>query len=118
MFDKLWSRRELLAFAGGTVLTALTGATRASQASAPDGAKRSAYEQAVLESGPAAYWRLGESHGRTAEDAAGNGLNGRYVGHPDLGQNGALCRIPTRRSAWAGRRQTPTWRSRTATISA
>ncbi len=90
MFDKLWSRREMLALAGGTALTALTGTLRASHAAAADGAKRSAYEQTVLESKPAAYWLLGESKGQTAEDAAGHGLKGRYVGHPDLGQKGAI----------------------------
>ena len=90
MSDELWSRRELLVFAGGAALTALTGATPASHAAAPDGAKPSAYEQTVLESRPAAYWRLGESQGRTAEDAAGHGFNGRYVGHPNLGQKGAV----------------------------
>lgn len=89
MLDELWSRRELLVF-GGMALTALTGTAQASRAPTPDGAKRSAYEQTVLDSKPAAYWRLGESQGQTAEDAAGNGLHGRYVGHPDLGQKGAI----------------------------
>lgn len=90
MFHESLSRREMLVFAGSTALTALTGSIRAANAAAPDDAKRSAYEQAVLESKPAAYWRLGESKGPTAEDSTGHGHKGRYVGHPKLGEKGAI----------------------------
>jgi len=51
------------------------------------------YSQAVLESGPTAYWRLGEPAGSgTAGDATGRGNIGSYTGTVTLGVPGALAR--------------------------
>ena len=37
-----------------------------------------------------AYWPLDETSGTTAKDASGHGLNGAYVGHPQLGDKPAV----------------------------
>ncbi len=37
-----------------------------------------------------AYWPLDETSGTTAKDASGHGLNGSYVGHPQLGDKPAV----------------------------
>jgi hypothetical protein len=95
MRDDLWSRRDLLAFAGAAALEALPDVAWEGRAPA-EGARPSAYERAVLASAPAAYWRLGESSGSTAHDATGHGHNGRYVGDPKLGQPGAIASDPDR----------------------
>jgi hypothetical protein len=96
MLDDSWSRRDLLAFAGAAVFTALPGVARARSASPAKDAGHSAYERAVLRSAPAAYWRLGESRGPAAHDATGHGNEGRYVGRPNLGQAGAIASDPDR----------------------
>jgi hypothetical protein len=96
MLDQSWSRRDLLVFAGATVLTALPGVTRAKGTPPTEGVRRSAYERAVLASAPAAYWRLGESRGPLARDATGRGNDGRYTGRPSLGQAGAIASDPDR----------------------
>ncbi|MFO0852382.1 MAG: Ig-like domain-containing protein [Gemmataceae bacterium] len=48
----------------------------------------SLYSAAVLQDGPAAYWRLGEATGPTAADASGHGATGTYVNGVQLGQPG------------------------------
>jgi hypothetical protein len=48
------------------------------------------YRAAVLAKQPVAYWRLGEASGLTAFDETGNGLNGKYLRNPILGQPGAI----------------------------
>jgi hypothetical protein len=50
----------------------------------------SAYSNAVLSDGPAGYWRLGESSGTVAKDAAGS-HDGTYVNGPTLGQASLLA---------------------------
>ena len=52
-----------------------------------------AYAATVLADGPVAYWRLGESSGTTAADAAGSNT-GTYGGGFTLGQAGALSGDP------------------------
>lgn len=52
-------------------------------------ARGTPYYDAVVEDGPLAYWRLGESSGITAVDAMGL-VNGTYVGSPTLGATGSL----------------------------
>jgi hypothetical protein len=94
MFDTLWSRRDLLAFAGAAALTTFAGNLRAAPPPIRGGAKRSAYEQAVLESKPVAYWRLGEARGPKAADATGHEHDGKYVGEPKFGQKGAIAGDP------------------------
>jgi RHS repeat-associated protein len=55
-------------------------------------AGRSNYAGTVASDGPAAYWRLGEASGTTANDASGNAINGTYVGGTGVTYNvtGAL----------------------------
>jgi hypothetical protein len=96
MFDNLWSRRDVLLFAGTTVLTALPGVARARKVSAAEEEKRSAYERAIRASAPVAYWRLGESQGPIAHDAMGRGNDGRYSGQPIFSQTGAIASDPNR----------------------
>lgn len=50
----------------------------------------SSYGRAVLAGRPVAYWRLGESEGPYALDAAGNGHRGVYHGMPALLERGAI----------------------------
>lgn len=55
------------------------------------GSSPASYFAAVLESGPASYWRLGEPSGSTtANDAMGRGSTASYVGTVALGIAGAL----------------------------
>ncbi|HUC33522.1 MAG TPA: LamG-like jellyroll fold domain-containing protein, partial [Ilumatobacteraceae bacterium] len=49
----------------------------------------SGYSAAVLASGPAGYWRLGDT-GAQAVDSGTNALHGSYVGSPTRGVPGAL----------------------------
>ncbi len=51
----------------------------------------SLYTGVVLQDGPIAYWRLGESAGTTAFDASGHGFTGTYFNGVLLGQPGALA---------------------------
>jgi hypothetical protein len=90
MLNELWSRREVLAFAGATGLSSLGGFAGAEQERPGNSAGRLNYERTVLASRPAGYWRLGELRGTTAEDASGNRRNGEYVGRPRLGEPGPL----------------------------
>jgi len=90
MGNDLWGRRDLLAFAGVAGLSALSGLVRARPTLLGRPAADSAYHKAVLASRPAGYWRLGERGGATAHDASGHGRDGNYVGHPHLGQPGAI----------------------------
>jgi hypothetical protein len=56
------------------------------------GSTPTTYSAAVLESGPDAYWRLGEPSGSTtAKDATGRDNTGSYVGTVSLGVPGALA---------------------------
>jgi hypothetical protein len=48
----------------------------------------------VLESKPAAYWRLGEKHGPKAKDFSGHKHEGRYVGEPKFDEKGAIVSDP------------------------
>jgi hypothetical protein len=76
---------------------ALTGLARSALAGHEpdrDDAKRSAYERAVLESKPVAYWRLGEKHGPKAADFSGHKHEGRYVGEPKFDEKGAIASDP------------------------
>lgn len=50
----------------------------------------SRYAGEVMDDGPVAYWRLGESSGSTAVDETTNGHDGTYNG-PTLGASGALA---------------------------
>ena len=47
------------------------------------------YRQAVVNTGPVGYWRMGEASGTNAVDQMGAN-NGTYVGTPTLGAAGAL----------------------------
>jgi hypothetical protein len=49
----------------------------------------SPYRQAILNSGPISYWRLGETSGSTVADETGSNP-GTYVNSPMLNQPGAL----------------------------
>jgi hypothetical protein len=49
------------------------------------------YAAAVFTDTPAAYWRLGEPSGTTANDSSGNGNTGTYIGSPTLGSIGLLA---------------------------
>ena len=51
------------------------------------------YKQVVLNSGPVAYWRLGETSGSIAYPTKGN-YDGTYRGSPKLGQQGLLVTDP------------------------
>lgn len=53
-------------------------------------ARSSTYADAVVASGPVAYWRLGEGWGTTAKDASGSGRDGAYAGGHTLAQPGGL----------------------------
>jgi hypothetical protein len=92
MSNDLWSRREVLAFAGAATLSALPGFAPA-RAERPAG---SPYERAVLAGRPAGYWRLGELEGREAKDVSEHRRDGRYVGRPRLGEPGAIAGDPNR----------------------
>ncbi len=94
--DDLWSRRDVLAFGGAAGLSSWLGIRQGSGAFLEWPTVESAYEKGVLASRPAGYWRLGEMHGSTASDGSGRGHNGRYVGHPHLGQPGAIAADPDR----------------------
>lgn len=48
------------------------------------------YPDVVLADSPVAYWRLGESSGKTAVDSSGNGRNGIYLNGVALAQSGAI----------------------------
>jgi hypothetical protein len=48
------------------------------------------WKQLILESHPAAYWRLGEKSGAIAHDASGNNHNGKYINRPHLSLPGAI----------------------------
>jgi hypothetical protein len=97
MFNDLWSRRDLLIFAGATtVLSALPSLVGARNTPRRRGTERSEYERTVLAGAPVAYWRLGESSGPTAADATGHGNDGRYQGRPSFGQKGAIAADPDR----------------------
>jgi hypothetical protein len=95
MIDSIWTRRDMLAIAGASVLSALPGVAWARGAS-PTVAEHSAYERAVLASAPRAYWRLDESRGPAARDAAGHDNEGRFVGRPNFAQKGAIAADPDR----------------------
>jgi Concanavalin A-like lectin/glucanases superfamily len=95
MLNPLSTRREMLIFGPATVLAALPSISRARNALTARETE-SAYERTVLASKPAAYWRLSESEGPTAHDASGNGNNGRYLGKPVFGQQGAIAADPNR----------------------
>ncbi len=81
----LWTRRQFLAVAGATGLTALnwTTALRAAQASH--------YEKTVLARNPVAYWRLGEKEGPDALDSTKHEHKGVYHGSPTFEVKGALA---------------------------
>jgi hypothetical protein len=96
MFKDFLSRRDLLAYAGAGVVATLPGVTRVLGAPRAGVAGRPAYERAVLASGPAAYWRLGEVRGTDSRDATGRGHDGRYLGPVELGQAGAIASDPDR----------------------
>jgi hypothetical protein len=93
MFERS-SSRGLVVLAGAAMLAALPGfiEARNTRQAGPKGS--SAYEQAVLASTPAAYWHLGELGGSRARDTTGHRHDGRYVGHPHLGQPGAITGDP------------------------
>lgn len=48
------------------------------------------YESVVLDDGPVAYWRLGETAGTAAVDRTGNGHTGTYVGTYTLAATGVM----------------------------
>ncbi len=96
MLDHPRSRRDFLALAGTTVLTAVPALTRARGETVAAGGRRSAYERAVLGSAPVGYWRLGEARGPVARDTSGRGNDGRYLGRPAFGQPGAIAADPDR----------------------
>jgi hypothetical protein len=60
-------------------------------AALPAAASASAYSQAVLSDGPAAYWRLGEPSGSLATDQTANANLAGYSGGATLAQPGALA---------------------------
>jgi Concanavalin A-like lectin/glucanases superfamily/Bacterial Ig-like domain len=76
------STRSLAAKAALLALVALT--------LIPAAASASAYSQAVLSDGPAAYWRVGEPSGSLATDQTANGNLAAYSGGATLGVPGAL----------------------------
>jgi hypothetical protein len=80
----LWNRRQFLAIAGATGLTALEATTSLRAARA------SGYERTVLAKSPVAYWRLAEKEGPDAEDRTENGHKGTYEGRPEFQEKGAL----------------------------
>jgi hypothetical protein len=94
MFDSLCTRRDFLVFAGATALSGLASTVCAGRAPAEDDRKRSAYEKAVRDSKPVAYWRLGEAQGPEAADASGHKHVGEYVGHPKFHEKGAIASDP------------------------
>jgi hyaluronoglucosaminidase len=49
------------------------------------------YQELIDSHSPECYWRLGESAGTVADDAAGHDDNGTYQGDVSLGQPGALA---------------------------
>jgi YD repeat-containing protein len=52
------------------------------------------YRQAVLDDGPVAYWRLGETSGTNADDETANNNDGTYANSPTLDQAGAITGDP------------------------
>jgi hypothetical protein len=48
------------------------------------------YQNTILDSSPASFWRLGEASGTSAADSKGSNT-GTYAGSPTLGQAGALA---------------------------
>jgi hypothetical protein len=61
--------------------------------SSPSGPASSYYSLVTADPGLLAYWRLGESSGTAAADAAGT-YNGTYVNGPALGSPGAIANDP------------------------
>jgi hypothetical protein len=59
----------------------------------PSAGGPSAYSDAVLNDAPAAYWRLGEPSGTTANDSAG-AHHGTYEASPTLGADSLLPGVP------------------------
>lgn len=54
-----------------------------------------AYAEAVLADGPVGYWRLNElTHVERVADESGHNHNGRFVGCPSLGEQGAIQQNP------------------------
>jgi hypothetical protein len=54
-----------------------------------------AYSEAVLADGPVGYWRLNErTHDEQVTDESGHNHQGRFVGRPTLGQQGAIHGSP------------------------
>jgi hypothetical protein len=90
MDNRFCSRRDFLVAAGASVWTAWTGTAWAGRGPGGEEAPRSAYERAVLDSKPSAYWRLDETKFPRAADATGHDHAGHYVGHPLFGQTGAI----------------------------
>ncbi len=67
------------------------------------GSATTSYQQAVLESGPVFYWRLGEPAGATtAQDATGRGNIGSYTGPLTLGVPGGIARDSDTAAAFDG----------------
>jgi acid phosphatase type 7 len=81
------SLRRLRPLAAVTAIA--LGASLAVTAAAANAA--SSYSSTVLNDGPIAYWRLGETGGTTAADASGNGHAGTYSGGVSLGSTGAIA---------------------------
>jgi hypothetical protein len=96
MGNNLWSRREVLGFAGAAALSALPAIARVRAELTVRPASGSAYERAVLADRPVGYWRLGETEGSTAHDISGHRHDGCYIGRPRLGEPGALTGDPNR----------------------
>lgn len=48
------------------------------------------YSARTLDTGPTAYWRLGDLSGTVMSDSSGNSRNGTYHNSPTLGEGGAL----------------------------
>jgi Concanavalin A-like lectin/glucanases superfamily len=65
---------------------------------------QSPYRSAILTDHPVAYWRLGESTGRTAADQLGL-HNGTYAYGPSLGASGALTGDPNTAVGFNGTNQ-------------
>src|SRR5947199_10418521 len=87
MRKEQWTRRQFLFVAGAAPMAFHQIIRPGNKASAN-------YQQKVLEKHPVAYWRLGETKGRTAMDETGNGHKGTFYGNPIYGEPGAIRHDP------------------------
>jgi hypothetical protein len=80
MRKEIWTRREMLALGGASLIASASPSRPLHEAS---------YRDTVLAAKPAGYWRLGETQGTTARDATDT-HNGRYHGPVVFGETGAI----------------------------